>query len=104
MFFITYLRRELRRRMRQAIFIALALQVFGSPAAPAPSSQSSNLAPVRPGTGGQPDAGELSSLRAGEPSRQYSAGIQAAGSHAAENLLHSARQPSGGEADACGCW
>jgi putative ABC transport system permease protein len=27
MFFVTYLRRELRRRMRQAIFIALGLAV-----------------------------------------------------------------------------
>jgi hypothetical protein len=29
MFFVTYLRRELRRRMRQAVFIALGLR--GSP-------------------------------------------------------------------------
>jgi len=37
--------------------IALGLQLFGSPAASAPSSQPSNLAPLQPGAGGQPGSG-----------------------------------------------
>ena len=37
--------------------IALGLQLFGSPAASAPASQPSTLAPLQPGAGAQPGSG-----------------------------------------------
>jgi hypothetical protein len=47
--------------------IALGLQVFGSPAASAPSSQPSTLAPLQPGAGGQPGSGGQAGPNGGFP-------------------------------------
>jgi len=47
--------------------IALGLQLFGSPAASAPSSQPSTLAPLQPGAGTQPGSGGQAGPNGGFP-------------------------------------
>ncbi len=47
--------------------IALGLQLFGSPAASAPSSQPSTLAPLQPGAGAQPGSGGQAGPNGGFP-------------------------------------